>query len=62
MRIKFKCPYCNVENTTDYSNINNDLKEIVLCDSEIGGCDSYFSIIAWPDIKIEVYAMELKSK
>ena len=59
LSVKAICPYCGLENIF---NLNIDShyipKQIVTCDTEIGGCDKDFVIDPHFEINADVYKIE----
>jgi hypothetical protein len=49
----FRCPHCGHENS-HWFGIWANCPEIVTCDSEEGGCDTYFAVTARVDVTVTV--------
>ena len=45
MMLKIRCPECGVEQPYRYIIQRDDKMDMVLCDSEEGGCEIYFVVL-----------------
>lgn len=55
----FTCPHCGHENGHWFSR-TSQRPEIVLCDNEDGGCDTYFAVTAIVEINVAVTAHKVE--
>jgi transcription elongation factor Elf1 len=61
LEVTTKCPYCqHINNVTVELKQHQTERVVVLCDIDSGGCDKYFVLEAYIEVKTESYKIEGK--
>jgi len=58
MILPVKCPYCGTENGVFAEIENGEVRQVVTCETELGGCEQPFAVFTKIEIKIEGLAIE----
>jgi len=62
IKAKFTCPYCGVENHRVAQIDLEEVRTIVCCDSDEGGCDKYYVAAYYTEIVVQEFKIEERGR